>query len=333
MRPALRTALFAVAALAFLPLLAFAQGDENIVTIGTGSVTGVYYPAGGAICRLMNEQRKQTNLRCLVESTTGSIYNLQALRAHDIDFAIIQSDWQYDAYKGKDVFADAGPYKDLRSVFSLHSEVFTVAASKKSGIHNFRDLKGKRVNIGDPGSGMRATMDALMEYTGWSRKSFAATTELKPTDAASALCHGQIDAMVFTAGHPNGLIQELTAQCGAVLVPVEGPAVTRLLTDNPFYARAVIPGGMYHGNAQETPSFGVRATLVTNADMDDETVYQLTKAVFDNMDTFKTLHFVFATLDPTHMVTAGQTAPLHPGAARYFREAGLLKPPVASDNQ
>jgi uncharacterized protein len=301
------------------------RAQENIITIGTGSVTGVYYPAGGAICRLINRGRKEHGYRCFVESTGGSIYNIRALRDGEISFGIVQSDWSYNAYRGEGTFADGPAFRDLRSVFSLHSEMFTVAVSKGSNIKKFSDLKGKRVNIGDPGSGMRDIMQRLMDINHWTKSSFAEASELKPADASKELCEGKLDAMVFAAGHPNGLIQQITSNCGAKLIAVEGEQVDKLIAENPFYARTAIPGGMYQGNPQNTATFGVKATLVTTADADDEAVYQLVKAVFDNFDSFKTLHFVFATLDKERMVSAGLIAPIHPGAMRYYREVGLLK--------
>ncbi len=324
----------AVIGFAVAPSASLAQ--EKIITIGTGSVTGVYYPAGGAICRLINRGRKEHGFRCFVESTGGSIYNIRALRDGEISFGIVQSDWQYNAYRGEGVFADGPPFRDLRSVFSLHSEMFTVAVAKDSGIAKFADLKGKRVNIGDPGSGMREIMQSLMDSMRWTKHSFADASELKPADAAKELCEGKLDAMVFAAGHPNGLIQDITGNCGAKLIPVEGKEVDKLIADNQFYARTAIPGGMYQGNPQNTATFGVKATLVTTADADEEAVYQLTKAVFDNFDSFKTLHFVFATLDKDRMVNSGLIAPIHPGALRYFREAGLVKgdgPVAAGDSK
>jgi len=305
------------------PSAALAQ--EKLVTIGTGAITGVYYPAGGAICRLLNRGRKEHGIRCFVESTGGSIYNIYALRDGELAFGIVQSDWQYNAYKGEGVFDDGPPFENLRSVFSLHSEMFTVAARPGSGIRTFADLKGKKVNVGNPGSGMRAIMQEMMELMGWSKSSFTETNELKPADAAKALCDGKIDAMVFAAGHPNGLIQEITAGCGATLVPVQGPQVDTLLQKYPYYARTAIPGGMYKGNGQNVATFGVKATLVTTSKVDDATVYQLVKNVFENFDDFKTLHFVFAALDKDKMVGAGLTAPLHDGAARYYKEVGLIK--------
>lgn len=296
----------------------------RIITIGTGAVTGVYYPAGGAICRLINLKRKEHGIRCFVEATDGSIYNLLALRDKEINFAIVQSDWQYNAYQGLGTFADGQPFKNLRSVFSLHSEMFTLVVQGKSSIKSFSDLKGKRVNIGNPGSGMRATVQELMSSKGWTSGVFNHMSEKPPVEAVRDFCDGKIDAMVFAAGHPNGLIQELTADCGGRIVPMQGKEVDALLKKSPYYARTAIPGGMYKNNPKNIPTFGVKATLVTTAEMDEESVYQLVKSVFDNFNDFKTLHFVFSTLEKSRMVEAGVTAPVHPGALRYYREAGLI---------
>lgn len=302
-----------------------AQANDKFVTIGTGGVTGVYYPAGGAICRLVNRGRKEHGIRCSVESTGGSIYNLNAISQGELDLGVAQSDWHYNAYMGKGVFADQGPNKDLRSLFSLHSEPFTVVARADSGIKTFDDLKGHRVNIGNPGSGMRATMEEVMKAKGWDRDTFSLVSELKAAEQAQALCDNKIDAMVFAAGHPNGSIQEVTTTCETHLIPVDGPDIDKLMADNPYYAPAVIPGGMYNGNPNDVKTFGVRATFVTSTKVDDEVVYQVIKAIFDNFDSFKTLHFVFASLDKHEMVTDGLTAPIHPGALRYYKEVGLIK--------
>ncbi len=316
------------AALAFILPTLFAPellAQEKIITLGTGSVIGVYYPAGGAICRLMNRARKDHGIRCFAESTAGSMNNLQGLRDGELSFAIAQSDWQYKAYNGQDVYRDQGPFADMRSVFSLHSEMFTVAVGKNTGIKNFAGLKGKRVNIGDEGSGMRNMLSELLSGTGVKGGYFAKASEYKLARAAKELCSGEIDAMVIAMGHPNGLVQEITSNCGAKLIPVDGREVDALIAKNPYYSRSAIPGGMYQGNAQNIPTFGVKATLVTTAAMDDETVYQLTKAVFDNFDSFKTLHFVFSTLERDKMVSSGLIAPIHSGAMRYYKEVGLIK--------
>jgi TRAP transporter TAXI family solute receptor len=303
-----------------------ALAAEKLVALGTAGVTGVYYPAGGAICRLVNRGRKEHGIRCVVESTGGSIDNLDSLRDGELDMGVVQSDWLYHAYKGTEIFADEGPNSKLRVLFSLHSEPFTILTRKDSNITSFDQLKGKRVSLGTPGSGMRATMEELMKREGWTEKSFANISDLKATDQGDALCSRKIDAMIYAGGHPNGTVQQVTSLCDVRIVGVTGPEVDAMMQDHPFYSYTIIPGGMYRGNPDDVKTFGVKAVLVATADMDSEVVYQIVKAVFDNLDNFKTLHPVFATLDPQNMVNAvSNIAPLHEGAERYFREKGLLK--------
>jgi len=302
-----------------------AAAADEFVTIGTGGVTGVYYPAGGAICRLVNRGRKQHGIRCSVESTGGSIYNLNTIAAGELDMGVAQSDWQYHAWYGSSKFADKGPNKDLRAVFSLHAEPFTVVARADSGITSLADLKGKRVNIGNPGSGQRGTMEVVMQVLGWSKDDFALAAELKSAEQSRALCDNEVDAIVFTVGHPAASIKEATTSCESVLVPVDGPAIERLISATDYYRSATIPGGMYRGNADDVPTFGVGATIVASAQTSDEAVYQVVKAVFDNFAAFRRLHPAFAHLEKQQMVSDGLSAPLHPGAIRYYKEVGLLK--------
>ncbi|AMO56928.1 C4-dicarboxylate ABC transporter substrate-binding protein [Endozoicomonas montiporae] len=299
--------------------------QQQFVTIGTGGVTGVYYPTGGAICRLVNRSRKDTGIRCSVESTGGSAYNLNTIRAGDMDMGIVQSDWQFHATNGTSKFEANGPDKELRAVFSLHPEAFTVLARKDANIKTFEDLKGKRVNIGNPGSGQRGTMEQLMAASGWTTKVFSLTSELKSSEQAKALCDNKIDAFVFTAGHPSGSLKEATTSCDTNLVTVTGPAVDKLISENPYYRTATIPGGMYRGNDADVQTFGVAATFVASTRLSDETVYQVTKSVFEDLSTFKQMHQAFGTLKKEEMITDGLSAPLHKGAERYFMEAGLIK--------
>lgn len=301
-----------------------AAAEQKFITIGTGGVTGVYYPAGGAIARLVNKGRKEHGLRATVESTGGSVYNVNAVTAGELDFGVVQSDVQYDAVKGKNKFAESGPNKDLRAVFALHPEPFTVVARADAGIKNFEDLKGKRVNIGDPGSGQRSTMEAVMAKLGWKMGDFKLASELKAAEMAGALCDNKIDAFAYTVGHPNGSIQEAHTACDARLVNVDGPAIAELVAANPYYSMATIPAGMYRGNTADTKTFGVSATIVTSAKVPAETVYQVVKAVFENFDEFKQLHPAFANLDKKHMIKDGLSAPLHDGAVKYYKEAGLM---------
>ena len=302
-----------------------AQAETIFVTIGTGGVTGVYYPTGGAIARLVNKGRKDHGIRCSVESTGGSVYNLNAIRAGELDMGVAQSDMQYYAVHGLDKFADAGPDKDLRAVFSVHPEPFTVVARTDSGIKDFMDLKGKRVNIGNPGSGQRGTIEVLMGALKWTNDDFKLASELKAAEQASALCDNKIDAMVYTVGHPNGSIKEATTSCDAVIVSVTGKVVDKLVADNDYYRKAIIPAGMYRGTDADTPTFGVGATFVSSSKVDDIVIYEIVKAVFENFDEFKKLHPAFANLKKEDMVKYGLSAPLHAGAIKYYKEAGLLK--------
>ena len=297
---------------------------QSFITIGTGGVTGVYYPTGGAICRLVNKTRKEHGIRCSVESTGGSVYNLNTIRAGELDMGVAQSDWQYHAYHGTSKFEEQGPFKELRAVFSVHPEPFTVVARADSGVKDFMDLKGKRVNIGNPGSGQRGTMEVVMEAVGWTKDDFTLASELKAAEQSKAVCDNKVDAMVYTVGHPSGSIKEATTSCDTVLVPVNGPTIDNLVAEHDYYRKAVIPGGMYRGTDTDTNTFGVGATFVSSSNVPAETVYQVVKAVFENFDDFRKLHPAFENLKKEEMIKDGLSAPLHDGAVRYYKEAGLM---------
>jgi hypothetical protein len=298
-------------------------GEKNIV-IGTAGVTGVYYPAGGAICRMVNRGRKEHGIRCAVESTGGSISNLEGIHNKDLDFGVVQSDLLYYAYTGTEIFSDAGSDKKLRVLLSLHPEPFTIVARKDSKTNTFDDLKGKKIYTGANGSGMRATMEELISKKGLNIKTFAKFIDVKSNDQTKALCDGKIDALVYSGGHPNGAIQQVTSTCPTHLVNVAEKDIDKMVAAHPFYVRSSIPANMYAGNQQETKTFGVRAMLVTSADADEEVVYEVVKAVFENLDNFKTLHPVFAGLDAKRMVVGDDIAPLHAGAIKYYKEKGLM---------
>jgi len=300
------------------------QAGQTFVTIGTGGVTGVYYPTGGAICRLVNKSRKMHGIRCSVESTGGSVYNLNTIAAGELDMGVAQSDWQYHAYNGTSKFKDKGANKNLRAVFSVHPEPFTVVARADSGIKKFKDLKGKRVNIGNPGSGQRGTMEVVMAAYGWSKSDFKLASELKSAEQSKALCDNKIDAMVFTVGHPSGSIKEATTSCDSVMVEVAGMKIDKLVNDNDYYRTATIPGGMYRGTAGDTKTFGVGATFVTSSKVPDKVIYNVVKAVFDNFDQFKKLHPAFKNLKESEMIKDGLSAPLHNGAKKYYKERGWM---------
>jgi uncharacterized protein len=323
--PQHRFAAFAVfAAIGLLTAMPTAgQAQQKFITIGTGGVTGVYYAVGGAVCRLVNKGRAKTGIRCLVESTDGSVFNVNAIKSGDLDFGMTQSDVQYNAVKGLQQFKDKID-ADLRAVYAVHPEPFTVVARKEANIGKFEDFKGMRFNVGNPGSGTRASMEHLLEEMKWTTRDFARAAELKADEQGPALCDNKIDGFYYGVGHPSAAIQDPTTTCGAKLVSLTGPAIDALLRRFPYYSVATIPGGMYANNSQPATTYGVMATLVVSAKQPDDVVYNLVKATFDNFDEFKELHPAFATLDPKDMIKAGLSAPLHPGAIRYYKEKGWI---------
>jgi uncharacterized protein len=317
--------ILALAGTALLAGSATASAQQKFITIGTGGVTGVYYAVGGAVCRLMNKDRAKTGIRCSVESTGGSAFNINTIKGGELDFGLAQSDVQYTAVKGEGSFKQTGAFGDLRSVYSVHPEPFTVLARKEANIAKFEDFKGKRFNVGNPGSGTRLSMEELLGALGWKLSDFSLASELKADEHGPALCDNKIDGFYYGVGHPSANIQDPTTTCGAKLVPITGAAVDKLVADHPYYAKATIPGGMYSSNPNPTQTYGVLATMVTSAKVPDDVVYNLVKATFDNFDEFKKLHPAFANLDPANMVKDGLSAPLHPGAAKFYKEKGWIK--------
>jgi TRAP transporter TAXI family solute receptor len=296
---------------------------ESPLVIGTGSVAGVYYPTGGAICRFYEKAAPGAEA-CEVEPTGGSLDNLAGLQNGRFSLVVVQSDWQYYAYTGHPEYPHERAFDTLRSLFSLHSEPFTVLARSDADIQAFSDLKGHRVNMGEPGSGQRGTFDVLMSIYGWTLSDFQRVTELPPLRQAEALCDYRVDAIAYAVGHPNPALLEATELCETVFVPVGGAEIDQLLNEKPYYRMTRIPGGLYPGNPDPVQTFGMAATVVTTTEMSDDLAYHIVKAVFENFDTLTRLHPAFAGLDPSVMVQDGLSAPLHPGARRYYEEVDLL---------
>lgn len=312
------------AALASTALTGVAQAEDNYVTIGTGGQTGVYYVVGQSICRFVNRDTKTHKIKCNAPASGGGVANVNGIRSGEFNFGVMQSDHQYKAMEGLAPFAAEGKMEDIRALFSVQGEVFTVLARRDANIAKLDDLKGKRVNIGNPGSGQRDTLEEIMEKKGWEKSVFSLAAELKPAEQASALNDNNIDVMTYFVGHPNGSIQEATTTVDAVFVPIEGPEIDALLAEKSYYTKAQIPGGMYKGNDKPTASIGGKAVLSTSAKISPDVVYQVVKSVFDNLDRFKKIHPAFNDLDEKEMIKAGLSAPLHEGAIRYYKERGWM---------
>ncbi len=310
----------------FVLTLEPAAFGKQFVTIGTGGVTGVYYPTGGAISRIINKKSEQYNIKATVESTSGSVYNINAVLSGDLEFGIAQSDRQYQAYNGMAEWSKSGPRKNLRAVFSIHPEAITLIASSRSGIKSVVDLKGKSVNIGNPGSGQRQNSIDVLSAFGLDLKAVK-VQQVKAVEAPGLLQDEKIDAFFYTVGHPNGNIKEATSgRIKVSMIPVAGAGVDLLLNKYPYYAKAVIPARFYPNaiTGGDINSIGVKATLITSDQMDEQTVYLLTKEVFENLESFKSLHPAYAVLTKENMLN-GLSAPIHKGALKYYREAGMVK--------
>ncbi len=304
-----------------LPMPAATLAVEELL-IGTGSRDGVYYYAGKALCRIINSN--VDGVSCTVLSTDGSLYNLNNVRDGGLDMGIAQSDWQYHAVNGTGPtrFMDVS-FDNLRALFSLHAEPFTLVVRRDAGISGFEDIVGHRINIGNPGSGQRGTMEMVMKAMQWSKGDFQLVEELNASEQSMALCNNRIQAMVYTVGHPNESVAKAVRLCNAAITRVDGPIIDKLVAENPYYAYTDIPAGVYPGMMEPVRTFGVTATVVTSANLSAETAYRIVSALFENLAQFRKLHPAFHHLQPRHMVRDGLSAELHEGALKYYREKGL----------
>ncbi len=299
------------------------QAKTTFVTIGTGGITGVYYPTGGAIAKIVNKKRKEYGIRCTVESTGGSVFNVNAIMEGDLEFGVVQSDRQYQAVNGMKDWKDKGPQKDLRAVFSIHPESVTLVAAVDAGINDIMDLKGKKVNIGNFGSGQRGNAIDALEAVGIDIEKDIKAEAIKAAESAGLLQDGRIDAFFYTVGHPNGSVKEATAGKREVrFATIKG--VEKLLDKYPYYAKSFIPVKNYPGakNSEDVQTFGVKATFCTSAKVPADVVYAITKEVFENFEAFKKLHPAYQVLTKESMLD-GLSAPIHEGAMKYYKEAGL----------
>ncbi|RYE13534.1 MAG: TAXI family TRAP transporter solute-binding subunit [Rickettsiales bacterium] len=300
------------------------SGNDKIVNIGTGNITGIYYPAGAAICKLVNKHRKNHHIRCAVEPTSGSAYNIQGLNNKQLDLAIVQSDVEYFAYNGIGAYSNSAD-KNLRFLFSLHNDAFAIVTRAGANIRNFEDIKGKRINLGNIGSGSRYLIEQLFKLYGWETNDFELITELKASDQPEALCSNKIDVMIYSVGHPNGAVQEAVSSCETSIIPIDDEKIKKFISKHPYYIEAVIPGGMYPGNPDPIKTFGVKTDVIAEVDLQEDIVYNIVKSVFDDIEKFKALHPVFNNLKIEDMIKQEEEIiPLHPGAKKYFKEKNLL---------
>ncbi len=293
--------------------------DLRLYTMGSGDVSGSYYAAASAICDATN-RAERGRLRCSPEATPGSIYNLGALRSGQVDFALVQSDVQRMALSSEGPLQGAQPFDDLRAVMSLYPETLTILARADARILSLSGLLGKRIDIGLPASGRRATIMRLFDSVGYDRADFTALLELPAGAGLDELCAGRIDATVLIVGHPNAGVARAIRDCDARLVAVSGPQVRAFLEANPDYVHASIPRAPY-GKKGRTLTFAVMATLVTRAEAPDDMVNALVRHTLENLTLVGLSASVLDSLSPRGMRDTGLAAPLHPGAVAAFGEA------------
>ena len=322
----MRSILSLLLVLWLMPLSGICAGKAEpiFLTIATGGPQGNYYASGRTICNLINRNKDNHGIRCSVALSDGSLDNLKSIRAGEYELGIVQSDWQYHAFQGTSRFTEREAYTGLRSLFALYPETFAVVVRNAAGIERFEDLRGKRVDFGSPDSGTRATAEMVIELLGFKQKDFQDASELKALERLDPLCHNKLDAVVMVVGHPNQVFEQATRDCDSKIIGLSSEIIAELLAEHPYLQLAQIPGGMYHGMPQALPTFAVAATLVSRDDLPDAVVFAVVEAVFENLDELKTLHPFFSNLNKLHMISEALTAPLHPGALRYYQETGLI---------
>jgi len=321
----LRHSLALMLAAAMLTLAGTTQAARSFITVATGGVTGVYYQAGGGVCSLLNAGRSDHQIRCTVASSPGSVSNIRSLRRGERALAFAQSDLVQQAYGGSGAFEGAGRFQGLRTVFALHPETVTIVARDGSEITTAQDLRGQRVNLGPEGSGQAASMKSLMNALGWTSADFGEATRLGKSEQVEAFCDDELDAAVFVTGHPNDAVEQ-ALNCGGSFVPVQGPAINRLVRTADYYNTNAIPGGVYPGVAEDVPSYGVTSLLISSTNTPRETIREVAQAVFQDAQGFRDWHPALEGLKPAGMArgTAGVETPLHPGAKIYFSSEDLL---------
>ena len=309
--------------LALLPLLAGPSSAQDkfhaFASLGTGALNGIYYPVGGAVCSIVNDYIRTSGVRCSPETTPGSVYNLEALRSGELDFAIVQSDVAFDAFNGRE--GSPGD-RNLRSVLVLHPELVTIVGS--AGIHKVSDLVGKRINVGPEGSGSRRTWETLQQALGWTDAQAPRIIDMPAEAVGNGICSGAIDAGLLVVGHPSATASDLMSRCAVNLVAVDGPVVDSLVAGAPYLKKGEIPGALY-GLPADTPSFGVSAVLMTRADTDDRTVAAFARALVTEVEALKGKNPTLANLAIQEMVSGSLPAPIHPAALQVYRALGLLK--------
>ena len=300
------------------------RSDLSHLLLGTGSVQGVYFPIGGVICRLLNRHKNLHKIRCSLESTGGSIYNLKELNQGNFDIVFAQSDWQFHAYNGSSAFEKIGPNPKLRAVFALEADPVAILVKRTSEISHFDELADRRVSFGYTRSLQHRIIDDLLATKGWSSDKFKEVRPMSDTKQVAQLCEDKIEAITLLSSSLNDYLKDLPEGCQMNLIPIVGVEVSDVIKLKPYYRTGKILKGLVPGVDQDIQSFGLGATFVTNEDTSPKAIYHVVKEVVENFRDFKSLHPSLADLNKKDLSHAGISIPLHAGAIRYYKEARLL---------
>lgn len=320
----LRAAGFAL--LAAVPALASAPSSakEKFVALGTSSQSGVYYPVAQGICGLINGGRDEHLVRCLANTTGGSIYNIQAIATGELDFALTRAGLAYEAYRGIGEFEAYGANPKLRSMSVLYSQPLSVIVKQDSDVKTFLDIVGKRINIGNLGSGKRELAEMMLELMRWTSKDFAEVHELNTSRMGKAFCEDKVDVLIEAIGIPSKFLDDMINGCKGRFVDIPKNVVDAVRLKGPYYEPGVIPAKLYPIHKKDVQTFNVNVVLVSSTDTSAETIYTITKTMFEKFPLLQKTHAVFANMTPKSMVEQAEYIPFHEGALRYYRESNLL---------
>ncbi len=296
--------------------------SAEFITIGTGSVTGTYYPTGAAICKLVNKYKKETKIRCSVESTAGSVYNVNTVKNGELDFAIAQSDVIFKAVKASNKHKNT-PTKKIKSIMAIYPELLTLVTRKDANIKRLLDIKDKRINLGNEGSGNEATAMVLLNHSNIKKNDLKFAGVYEAAEMPEALKKNKIDGYFYMVGHPTANVKDAANSVDIRLIPLDGPVVDKLVKEHPYFTKEIIPKNTYRGNEKAIKTFGVKAVLITSSEVSNKAVYTITRAILENFELFRKLHPTYSNITKKSLLE-GLSAPLHKGARKYYKEAGLL---------
>lgn len=293
------------------------------MVISAGNVTGVYYPTAGAICREIN-LNKNDDISCFVRASNGSFQALSELQSDKSNLAIVQSDIANDAFNNTRLFAKSKPFADLRAILSLYDDAFTIVTKKDSKINKLDDIKNTKVSYGHSGSGTYSMLNAVMKVKNWHITDFVSIVPISPSDQAEALCRGEIDAVLFSVAHPNGAIKEIFNNCDAKIISLSDEEINQIIKSNDYYKKATIDASIYN-TSENIESFSSKAGLFATTKLSNAAAYNLARRVATNIQALRDSHPVLKKLEASDLPKIEGNIPMHPGAKKYYIEAGLLK--------